>query len=914
MSNTRILSTTEVLELIFKDPKVRYELLEFLNLDKEIEDIINIYPKKVSAGKDSGKVKYFIKSFKNFYSGKEEIQVYSEGKSNPEEIVRQLWLYKLHSVYGYQWDEIIVEKPIQAGVEIGTKSADILVTRKDKVTPKIIIEVKKPNRKDGIGQLKSYLNVEGSPIGVWSNGSERIILYRPYPKEFDDTLTDIPNRDQEPNDLLEAVLTLDKLSSNFNFKKIIQDLEELVLADSGKDEFNEIFKLIFAKIWDEKEAEENQRDRPNKELKFKKSLDPETTYNTINQLFQNASSEWPGIFKEGERIELKSDHLSVCIGPMVNIRLMGSNMRIMDDAFEYLLPTEAKKKKGQFFTPRFVIDMCVKMLNPKSREYVIDPACGSAGFLLHAMEWCYPANNSDERLIRMSRYASKYLWGIDLEERAAKTSRALMLIAGDGHTKIFGPDVSGLNPKEWFDTRSGKSLMEELRKERLLKNMPAVDIDITDPSDAWSYFDELQFDIVLSNPPFAGEIKNKSLLEHFELAKPALSRARGGKVPKEERDVLFIERIIKMLKPGGRAAIILPQGKFNNSSLNFIRNWIQKEARILAVIGLHPNTFKPHTGTKTSALFIQKYTSSELEQIKRVEEEVETRCPDYEEIINALLKAHNEEDEIKDEVIPEEIAELIQEEFGQVEVDIELDDGETDTNESDDIQESLAIEDIIENAEEFLENLKIEYEEIEKERELINQQIQELREGFFAEIEKISKEWVGLKKDLNVHLKPIKAKHKEIESEFRASFQEARKQLTNRKNSVTKSILQAEINLKSLTNKGRLELIKNDSKLLEKLKERFIIGEVATILDYPIFMAVSEVGGKNNSGDYVYVLNADGSISKNQDGPIVDQDLVNYNISIDDLNEIDNINESELNVAEAFIKFAKEQKFSFWED
>ncbi len=198
------------------------------------------------------------------------------------------------------------------------------------------------------------------------------------------------------------------MKKNFNFKKIIQDLEELVLADSGVDEFNEIFKLIFAKIWDEKEAQENRKD---KEVEFRKSIDPEVTYDRINKLFHKASEEWPGVFRDGEDIELRKDHLQVCVGPIEGVRLLGSNLRIMDDAFEYLLPTEAKKKKGQFFTPRHVVEMCVRMLNPKRNEYVMDPACGSGGFLLHAMEWCYPVVDNDQRELRKHKYASKIFMG-----------------------------------------------------------------------------------------------------------------------------------------------------------------------------------------------------------------------------------------------------------------------------------------------------------------------------------------------------------------------------------------------------------------------------------------------------------------------------------------------------------------------
>lgn len=423
------MNTKEILDKIFKDPKTLYELTEFDNIGKPLHEIIDIYPKTSESGRDAGKTKYYMKSFVPFSSGKEEVQVYDEnGKSNPEEIVRQLWVYKLLNTYEYKTEEIELEKSVHFGTEINTKAADVVIyTDNTKQTPKIIIEVKKPKRKDGIEQLKSYLNAEGSPVGVWTNGSEKLILFRPYPANFDDTLVDIPKRGQEPKDVLEAKKTLAHLKKSFNFKKIIQDLEELVLADSGKDEFNEIFKLIFAKIWDEKEALEN---RQNQEIQFTKALDPEITYERVNNLFKKACEEWPGIFKEGEDVELTKKHLQICIGPIEGVRLMGSNLRIMDDAFEYLLPTEAKKKKGQFFTPRHVVEMCVRMMNPKKTEFVMDPSCGSAGFLLHSMEWCYPAHDKDTRELRKHRYAAKYLWGIDFEERAAKTSRALMLIAG----------------------------------------------------------------------------------------------------------------------------------------------------------------------------------------------------------------------------------------------------------------------------------------------------------------------------------------------------------------------------------------------------------------------------------------------------------------------------------------------------
>ena len=460
---------SEVIDKIFKDPGVKYELSEFEGLGKPIHEMLDIVVKN-GTGKQTGKKIYFLKTLAPLHSDKEEIQIYVEdGKSSPEEIVRQLWVYKLLNYYGYKKEQIELEVPVQFGTEVNTKFADIAVYRDEtKETVKLLFEIKKPKRKDGIEQLKTYLGAKGNPIGIWSNGTDRLVLYKPQNKDFD-TLSEIPKINEEEKDVLDIKRTLGQLKTSYNFKKIIQDLEELVLADSGVDEFNEIFKIIFAKIWDEKEANENKRTRPNKEVEFKKFEDPELTYDTINGLFQKACKEWQGVFEDNENIKLRKDHLQVCIGPVEPVRLMGSNLRIMDDAFEYLLPTEAKKKKGQFFTPRHVIEMCVRMMNPKYDEYVMDPSCGSAGFLLHTMEWAVPAKTSEEMELRKHKYAGKYLWGIDFEARAAKTSRALMLIAGDGHTNIFGPDVSSIDPRTWYSTKSGQYLMTELSKTPLLK-------------------------------------------------------------------------------------------------------------------------------------------------------------------------------------------------------------------------------------------------------------------------------------------------------------------------------------------------------------------------------------------------------------------------------------------------------------
>lgn len=606
MSLSNNLKTAEILDLIFKNPEAKYGLIEFEDLKKKPHEILHISPKTIESGKAKGEVRYFLKCLKR----QQDIQVYSEKKSNPEEIIRQLYLYKLVNHYGYPLTRIDVEKPVTFGSGVHEKPADIVVYHKDGKTAYIVVEVKKPERRDGIDQLKSYLNAEGSPIGVWLNGKEKVLLYRPYPQQFEDTLPDLPRVDQSIDELISDVLTLDdkRVRREFDFKSIILQLEELVLANSGEDEFQEIFKIIFAKLYDEAEA----RERKNRELQFRWfPKEPQKTYQRIEFLFEKAVERWPGIFDEYDKIKLTPQHLNVCIGPLERIKLLGATMRIMDDAFEYLMTKVSKGAKGQYFTPRYVIDMCVKILNPKKREYVIDPACGSGGFLIHTMDWVWKKHykhGAHEHFIY--DYAAKYLFGLDFDHRAAKIARALMLIAGDGRSHVF--KINSLDPREWLNgSTDGMHAQWELSQ--LAVKKPA---GIINPDQAWEYYRDFKFDILLTNPPFAGEIHDKSLLQNYELPFEAYRDSKESKkrrpedFKKVERHILFIERCLQFLKPGGRMAIVLPQGVFNNLTMGHIRKWLMNNARILAVVGLHENTFKPHAGVKTSVLFLQKWSQN----------------------------------------------------------------------------------------------------------------------------------------------------------------------------------------------------------------------------------------------------------------------------------------------------------------
>lgn len=580
MPTQKINKTKEIIDKIFKDSETIYGLKEFGDFD--LEDVLKITEEE--------KNRFYIKDFK---SGGKKF-VYDEIKQNgkPEEVVRQLWLHKLNKFYKYPLERIDIEKSVYFGSKEFAR-ADIVVYKNDKTTPYIIVEVKKPNFEKGIDQLKSYLNAEGCEIGVWSNGNIKTILYRNYPNNFEDTLSEIPPADKTIDDLLSEKRTLSDLDPKTNLKEIIQIAEELILAGAGVDVFTEVFKLIYAKLFDEIEAKK----REEKEILFRKYKDPAKTYSSINTLFHLAIKKWPGTFFEQDNIRLSPEHLAIVIGEMEKAKLFGSDLMVIDEAFEYLIPEVAKGKKGQYFTPRHVINMAVKMLNPKKDEYVIDPACGSGGFLIACMNWVKENHLKSE--YEKQEYAKEYLYGIDFADETAKVSRALMLIAGDGRSHLF--KLNSLDPREW----QGEDPDKLHARSELLARLEKFK-DYAQEQENKNTFKNFAFDVLLTNPPFAGEIKDPGLLRQYEFG-----RKKGKLVNKMERHILFIERDLEFLRPGGRMAIVLPQGILNNTNMEYVRNYLLDKARILAVAGLHTNTFKPHAGVKTSVLFLQKWGENE---------------------------------------------------------------------------------------------------------------------------------------------------------------------------------------------------------------------------------------------------------------------------------------------------------------
>lgn len=621
----------DIIQAILKDSNYHLSLFT----DEEITLLREKVFTKATRGKDVPFVKCIIRD--------KDVQL------KPEEIVRQLYTARLINQYGYPKKRLAFEYSVSFGRE--KKSADIVIFDKDRPdTSYIIVELKKPKLKDGKNQLRSYCNATGAPIGVWTNGEHISHYHRKDPNYFEE-ITDIPKVSQSLKDILSERFTLrdliirDKISNERkSLKDIILEMEDEVLANAGVDVFEEVFKLIFTKLYDEfmsqkdkgvinyfikqvtktavheplaqynepdyldgmdydslKAAVSGIDDEGFRVMEFRNTGQTDTELKKkIHDLFDKAKSQWTGVFPDSSVFELSDSHLSVCVSSLQDVKLFNSNLLVVDEAFEYLVNKSAKGEKGQYFTPRHVIDMCVQMCNPKRGEYMIDTASGSCGFPVHTIFKLTGHLFTNEEIPEEDKQHVLKVFGIDFDEKSVRVARTLNLIAGDGETNVL--HLNTLDYERWIDKTGDKN-----------KNIKA------DPKWIGTYgkgFERLKklrtekdenkqfkFDILMANPPFAGDIKESRILHQYDLGFKANGKAHSN----VGRDILFVERNLDFLKPGGRMAIVLPQGRFNNTSDKYIRDFIAEHGRILAVVGLHGNTFKPHTGTKTSVLFMQKW-------------------------------------------------------------------------------------------------------------------------------------------------------------------------------------------------------------------------------------------------------------------------------------------------------------------
>ena len=322
-----------------------------------------------------------------------------------------------------------------------------------------------------------------------------------------------------------------------NWRSLVARLEELVVAASGADAFEVVLALVLAQLEVELRHAEPDHGAP-----------------AVVSRLRQADSRWPGLVQPDALAPLDPATISACARLLADAPLLAADCEVIDQVFEHLISASSKGSKGQFFTPRHVIECCVRIADPQPDEHIMDPACGSGGFLLHALGHIR-RHHPD---LDPAAWSGRFLHGVDWDERAARIARALLLVAGARSDGVHSGDSLA---------RSGASL------------------------EANGLVPTAGADLILTNPPFAGEVSDPDLLASYQLSRG------GGRI---ERDVLFIERCIELLRPGGRLVIVLPHNKVGGRRFAPLRSWLLQRLRVLAVVGLPQATFMPHTSQKTA--------------------------------------------------------------------------------------------------------------------------------------------------------------------------------------------------------------------------------------------------------------------------------------------------------------------------
>jgi type I restriction enzyme M protein len=542
----------------------------------------------------------------------EKIVDYATGKElriTNEEPYRQLFERILIDDLGYPKKHIAIEFPIQRGSKRKAESADIVVFKNDKHRQDnvhMVIEIETAGKSYDY-QAISYATATTAPYCVWFSGIEKnsegpFYFYRDL-KNDPTTFIEIPSlpRFGENFDTIGKYLKEDlKPAKDLKilFKRIHHKLYGSGPIKREENVAKEVIKIIFCKILDELSPDETCKFRATPiELN---SEDGRIRVKTrIQELFHELllDPDFGDLF-ENEEIEYDPIWVSYVVSELQGISLLHdeTNTDALGDAYEVFLPSTFKGESGQFFTPREVVRFCINVINPSfsKKEIILDPACGSGGFLTIAIEhlrkqildlYKKRGFSKDRIKIITSSHAGKYVHGIDIEPLLYRIAKSYMAIIGDGKSNIYNFD--SLIPFNQYPS----SFINKIKPKSV--------------------------DVITTNPPFGTKIDDvrKFVLEQFDLGHRLINGVKTSELLEgQDPDKLFLERDIQFLKEpsenneGGRMVIVLPRQNISGSENMSIelRKWLLNKVKILAIIDLPREAFQPHTGTKTSLVFLQK--------------------------------------------------------------------------------------------------------------------------------------------------------------------------------------------------------------------------------------------------------------------------------------------------------------------
>ena len=539
----------------------------------------------------------------------------TQRKETPEEYVRQEIAKSLVREYGHEKNEVGVE----FGLRLGSRRprADLVIFDEGEShgqdRARVIIECKSGKtkataRKDGVGQLQSYMSACPNVLyGMWTNGVERYCYRRVDTGgvvEFQE-IPDIPGKGRTEDEVERPRFDQLKAASSDALLFAFRRCHNYIAGNQGlqkPEAFWELLKIIFCKIHDERLSREvefyatsKERDGLNGRLKAKKRLD---------NLFGELKAEYPTIFRPNDDIELNPEVLAYIVSQLQMYSLLESDVDVKGRAYEEIVGSNLRGDRGEFFTPRNICQMAVAMLDPSEGALLLDPACGTAGFLITAMNhviekirivetkrWGDIERAESAVRERVQRFAQRYVVGIDLNPNLVKASKMNMVMNNDGTGGLF--QANSLKAPVTWD--------EDLLKRRLIG----------------------QVDFLFTNPPFGSKIPidDPSILEAYDLGhvwrylEEADRWERTDKVHNQQPpEILFIERCVRFLKPRtGRCAIVVPNGILGSPGLGYVREWILRHTRLLASVHLHPDTFQPHVSVQTSVLVLERKSQDEID-------------------------------------------------------------------------------------------------------------------------------------------------------------------------------------------------------------------------------------------------------------------------------------------------------------
>ena len=459
----------------------------------------------------------------------------------------------------------------------------------------IVVECKKPTREDGIEQLKAYLRFCEADLGVWFNGQNTHYIHKVIKDgriEFDESIINITKYGQRLEDI--GKFKRSELQETHNLKAKFVNIRNFLAGNAvgvTRDEeiARQLINIILCKLYDEKFTQ------PDDIVSFRAGVneDPDDVKVRILKRFSEAKNVYPDVLGEDDNISLDSVSLAYIVGELQNYSLLNAKRDVIGDAFEVIIHRAAKGDQGQYFTPKNVVKTAIKILDPGVNDKIIDPACGSGGFLIESLKYLH--NKVEENgqklrwpaeMIQQEKMAKANLniCGIEKDTFLSKIVKAYMILVGDGKSGIFCED--SLNyPSDWQQ-----------------KTQARISLGA--------------FDILLANPPFGSKISvvGEKKLKQFPLAYKWKVDKKTGKwiqntasiKDKEAPQILFIDRCLDLVKEGGRLALVLPDGVLCNPTDGYIVQEILRQTEIIGLIDLPMSTFLPMTPTKTHLVFLKK--------------------------------------------------------------------------------------------------------------------------------------------------------------------------------------------------------------------------------------------------------------------------------------------------------------------